>query len=117
MTAEDMRALALSLPDAVELETWGHPTFRVRKKMFATMAPDGSSATVKATLPEQSALIQSRPDVFSVPAYVGHHGWVSARLAGVDPDEMWELVVEAWRMTAPKRMVAAFDAANPPPAG
>jgi hypothetical protein len=110
-----MRAFALSLPEAEEIETWGHPTFRVRKKLFATMAPDGSDASVKSTLPEQQALIQSQPDVFGIADYVGRHGWISVRLDAVDPDEMRELLQEAWRMTAPKRLLAAFDAEDTPP--
>jgi hypothetical protein len=109
----DFRAAALSLPDAVEKEAWGHPTFRVRNKMFATMAPDGSTASVKSTLDEQRALTQMDPDTFSIPAYVGKHGWIGIQLDRVDPDELRELVTEAWRMTATKRAVKAFDEAHP----
>jgi predicted DNA-binding protein (MmcQ/YjbR family) len=48
-TGKDFRAIALALPEAEERETWGHPTFRVRDKMFAAMATDGRSASIKAT--------------------------------------------------------------------
>jgi hypothetical protein len=108
-TGQDFRAIALSLPEAEERETWGHPTFRVRDKMFAAMATDGSSASVKATKAAQAALIGSQPEVFSRPAYVGVHGWVAVDLARVDPDELRELVTEAWLMTAPKRLTREFD--------
>jgi hypothetical protein len=37
------------------------------------------------------------------------HGWVGIELRRVDPEEMGELVEDAWRMTAPKRVVRAFD--------
>ena len=109
----DFRALALSLPDAVEKETWGHPTFRVRDKMFASMSTDATYASVKSTLDEQRALTHMEPDTFSVPAYVGKHGWIGIDLERVDPDEARELVTEAWRMTAAKRAVKAFDVENP----
>ncbi len=49
------------------------------------------------------------PDTFSFPAYVGPSGWVGVRFGGVDAGEMEELITEAWRMTAPKRLVKAFD--------
>jgi hypothetical protein len=111
----DFRELVLSLPEATEKEAWGHPTFRVRDKMFATMAVDGSTATVKSTHDEQRALTQMDPETFAVPAYVGKHGWIGIVLERVDPDELHELVVEAWRMTAPKRLLRPFDEANPPP--
>jgi hypothetical protein len=110
MTGHDFRRAALSFPEAVERETWGHPTFRVRDKMFATMSTEGDAATVKATREAQAALVGSEPETFSVPAYVGHHGWVGMRLERVDPEEAVELLDEAWRMTAPKRLVAARDA-------
>ena len=110
-SADDVRALALGLPEAVEQETWGHPTFRVRKKMFGTLATDGSTATLKASKQEQAALVQTDPETFFVPAYVGQHGWVGFHVARVDPDELAELVTEAWRMTAPKAIVRAFDEA------
>ena len=109
----DFRELALSLPEAIEKETWGHPTFRVRNKMFASAASDGSTATVKSTLDEQRALTQMDPETFKVPAYVGKHGWIGIALDRVDPDELRELTVEAWRMTAPKRLVRVWDDQHP----
>jgi hypothetical protein len=110
MTGEEFRHAALSFPEAVEKETWGHPTFRVRDKMFATMSAEGDSASVKASREAQAALVGSEPETFSVPAYVGQHGWVAIRLDRVDADEAVELLDEAWRATAPKRVVAAYDA-------
>jgi hypothetical protein len=108
-TGDDFRAIALSLPQAEERETWGHPTFRVRNKMFAAMASDGTSASLKATKEAQAALVGSEPEVFSIPAYVGHHGWVGVALAGVDPEELRELITEAWLMTAPKRLARQWE--------
>jgi hypothetical protein len=112
-TPAELRAVIAGLPGAEERETWGHPTFRVRDKMFATMADDGSTATVKATPEEQAALIEGDPGTFGIPAYVGKHGWVSVRLATADPGELRELLVEAWRRTASKRAVTAYDAEHP----
>jgi hypothetical protein len=109
MDGDVVRRLALSFPEAEERETWGHPTFRVRGKMFMAMSEDGTSVSVKATRDAQAALVGSEPTTFSIPAYVGHHGWVGVALARVDPEELAELVEEAWRMTAPRRVVRAFD--------
>ena len=110
----DFRALALSLPETTEKEAWGHPTFRVRDKMFAMLGVgDDHSVRVKSTLDEQTALTQMDPETFSVPGYVGKYGWIRIQLDRVDPEELSELVTEAWRMTAPKRLVKAFDEAHP----
>jgi hypothetical protein len=77
--------------------------------MFAAMSDDGQQASVKATKQEQAALIAAAPDTFGIPAYVGRHGWVSIQLRTVDPAELRELMIEAWRQTAPKRLVATYD--------
>jgi hypothetical protein len=109
VSGDAVRRLALGFPEVVEKETWGHPTFRVREKMFMSMDTEGTSVTVKAPKEAQAALVGSEPGTFSVPAYVGQHGWVAVRLDRVDPEELAELIDEAWRMTAPKRLVKAFD--------
>ena len=114
VSADELRQVMRSLPEAEERETWGHPTLRVRDKMFATMSDDGRQATVKATKEEQAALVAAAPETFGIPAYVGRHGWVSIQLATVDPTELRELVVEAWRQTAPRRLVTAYDAGPGP---
>lgn len=114
MRRDTVRREALSLPEATELETWGTPTFRVRKKIFAMFAEGQREAWVKSTHDEQRALTSMDPDTFFVPPYVGPSGWVGVRISSVDRDEMRELLTEAWRMTAPKRLVDAFDEEHPP---
>jgi len=110
VTGDEARALALSFPEAEERETSGDPTFRVRDKIVMTMDREGTAATVKAPREAQAALVGSDPDTFSIPAYVGQRGWVGVALDRVDPEEFAELVDEAWRMTAPKRLVKVYDA-------
>ncbi|MCP2260073.1 hypothetical protein LX15_003784 [Streptoalloteichus tenebrarius] len=104
------RRHALSLPDAEEVETWGTPTFRVHGKIFAMAGTDLSTASVKTGLDEQAALTSARPDVYSVAPYVGRFGWVAVDVRAADPGELRDLLTEAWRRTAPRRLVAAFDA-------
>ena len=66
ITADELRRVVLSLPEAEERETWGHPTFRVRDRMFAALCDDGRQASVKATREEQAALLA---------AYDARQGW------------------------------------------
>jgi len=113
ITAGELRSIALSLPEAAERETWGEATFRVRDKIFLTLSEASGQAGVKASLDEQAALVALDPQSFAVAHYTGRFGWVSVNLANVDPDDMMDLVIEAWRKTAPKRLVAAYDAAEP----
>lgn len=113
MRAESVRKLALRLPEAVEQETWGTPTFRIRKRIFVMLSDQGREAWVKTTHDEQRALVAMDPETFFMPPYVGPSGWVGVKIRTVDPTEMRELVTEAWRLTAPVRVVRAFDGPGP----
>jgi len=112
INSDDVRKAALSLPEAEERLTWGEATFRVRDKIFCTLSEASGQAGIKASLDEQAALVALDPQSFSVAHYVGRFGWVSVDLTFVDPDDMVDLIIEAWRKTAPKRLVATFDAAE-----
>ena len=70
---------------------------------------DGSELFVKTTVDERDALVLSDPETFSEWWSSGRFGWVRVRLDRVEPDEAFELVVGAWRLTAPRRMVRAYD--------
>ena len=110
MRKDTVRKMALALPEAEERETWGTPTFRVRNKIFAMFSEGGREVWLKSTHDEQRALVAMNPDTYFVPPYVGPSGWVGVLIsAASDRDEIRELLTEAWRLTAPKRLVAAFD--------
>jgi hypothetical protein len=104
-----IRALALSLPDAEERETWETATFRVRGKIFAMFSEHERHLWIKSVHDEQRALVAMDPAAWFVPPYVGPSGWVGAVLSKADGAEVRELLVEAWRLTATKRAVRAFD--------
>jgi len=110
MRKDTVRRFALTLPEAEERETWETATFRVRSKIFMMFSEQERHAWVKSTHDEQRALVATDPETFFVPPYVGPSGWVGIVIRSVDRDEMCELVTEAWRLTAPKRLLAAFDA-------
>ena len=111
-----LREICLSLPEAVERETWDLPTFRVRDKIFA-MAPDGDgrlSVWCKAPPGSQIILVGADPDRFFVPPYVGHKGWIGMRLdKRVKWHEVAEIVRRSYRMTAPKRLAAILGEERP----
>ena len=116
---ERVRALCLALPEAFELEAWGHPTFRVgrgRGRMFCIAAADGSSIRLKADPVEREAQL-AQGDLFCRPAYVGAKGWVGMRLdhPRTDWEEVAELIATGYCLIAPKRL--AEKVTSPPPLG
>jgi len=112
-----LRKLCLALPEAREVEAWGEPTFRV-KTIFAMYAGPSNhhgagreSVWVKANKTNQMLMIAAAPDRFFVPPYVGPFGWIGVYLdrAKTDWDELAELLRDAWRMSVPKKLLAAHE--------
>lgn len=103
---EHTRRICLAFPESVEEITWGHPNFRVRKKIFVFVWGDenGVTLTVKAPVGEQ-ALLLATGDPFFMPAYVGSKGWVGIR---VGPDTNWaevaELIEDSYCEIAPRTL-------------
>jgi predicted DNA-binding protein (MmcQ/YjbR family) len=105
-----IRAICLALPEACEVEAWGHPTFRAGKKMFAGCGgkPGEMTLGMKMSFARQDELL-SDSRFFPTP-YAARLGWVSLHLnAKTDWNEIAELLREAYRQVALKRMVKALD--------
>ena len=109
MRPATVRSFALSLPEAEERETWENATFRVRNRIFVMFDEKERHLWIKSTHDEQQALIAMDPDAFFFPSYVGSKGWIGVVVSKADRGEVEDLITEAWRLTAPKRLVAAFD--------
>ncbi|HZY87685.1 MAG TPA: MmcQ/YjbR family DNA-binding protein [Gemmataceae bacterium] len=107
---KQVRSLCLALPEASEVEAWGHPTFRAGKKLFAAFGSEGGALTVglKVGFDRQEELLKDGR-FFPTP-YAARQGWVSLWLDGeTDWDELNGLVREAYRQVALKRMLKALD--------
>lgn len=106
----------MALPEADERISHGEPTWFVRKVfvMYANRHHDDRVAFWCPAPPgAQEAMVASEPERFFRPPYVGHRGWLGVYLdVAVDWAEIGEIVTEAYRMVAPKRLVAQLDAAT-----
>lgn len=104
---ERLRSICLALPEAVEKETFGVPTWRVREKIFAMMGHGRPALWCKAPKGSQMVLVGADPKRFFAPPYVGPKGWIGMVLdETVDWDEVASLVRRSYGMTAPKRLAA-----------
>ena len=110
-----LRKIIVRWPQTDERISHGSPTFWGGKKTFASFHDnhhgDGRVAVwFKSTLDVQEDLIQSDPEVFFRPPYVGPSGWTGLRL---DRDLDWQMVAElledAYRSVAPKRVLRQLD--------
>jgi len=93
-----------------------HLALAVRKKTFGYFLDDHHGdgvvgVALKAAFGAQEALVRSDPERFYVPAYLGAKGWVGVRLdvGHVDWPEVRELIIDAYRLQAPRRLAALLD--------
>jgi hypothetical protein len=110
VTFDDVRQIALGLPEVEEKLTWETDvTFRVRDRIFAIGGEGADRVSVKASLEGQAELLEMDPRTFAKSAYVGRFGWVTVDLGRVDPGLLESLLRDAWRRTAPKRLAATLE--------
>ncbi|TDD55846.1 MmcQ/YjbR family DNA-binding protein [Nonomuraea terrae] len=86
---------------------------KVHDKGFGYLWEATETVGLKATIEEQIALVSERPEVFEVQFTAGRFGWVVVHLDKIDADELFELMVEAWSLTAPQQLVEEFEATHP----
>jgi hypothetical protein len=110
---ERLRALCLAMPETTERPSHGEPTWFVRDKkafvMFADRHHDDRVAFwCAAAQGAQESLVETDPDHFFRPPYVGHRGWLGVYLDvdHVDWDHLADLVEDAYRQVAPKSLIA-----------
>jgi len=112
---ERLRAICLALPETSERLSHGEPTWFVRdKKVFLTYAGQHHDDRVgfwcAAPAGEQEAQVSCAPHRFFRPPYVGGRGWLGVWLdVPVDWSEIDEIVREAYRQIAPKRLITGAD--------
>jgi|SRR5580704_13311942 hypothetical protein len=107
MTRDDIRRLALMLPEAEEAGHHGIPSFRVAGKIFSTIHLDHSRMMVKLAPEDQHNLSEAHPGlVEAVPGYWGRKGSTFVFFERAD-EALITLVLDlAWRHVAPKRLAA-----------
>jgi hypothetical protein len=111
VTFDDVRRIAVALPEVEEKLTWETDvTFRVRDRIFAIGGEGADRVSVKASLEGQAELLEMDPQTFAKSAYVGRFGWVTVDLSRVDPALLESLLRDAWRRTAPKKLAATLEA-------
>ncbi len=110
MTPAQARALAMTFPEAVEEPHFHKASFRVAKKIFATMDETEKHMVVKLTHEQQAMLTDAKPDVFQiVPGAWGRQGSTFVRLPKADKGTLMHALVLSYRNVAPKKLAALVE--------
>ncbi len=108
ITVDDVRAIALALPGAFEQASYGdRPSWRTKPRMFTWIRDDPEALVVWVdSVEDRDALLAADPDTFFTTDHYAGQPIVLVRLGTVDLAEATELIVDSWRLRAPKRLVA-----------
>lgn len=123
-TLDDVRALALALPEAAESSTHGGVAWKIRGKLFVwerplrqrdvadlealgERVPGGELVGVRVPAEDKDAVLATVPAALDIPHFRGYAA-VLVEIDRIDDDELRELITDAWVMQAPKRLSKAY---------
>jgi hypothetical protein len=104
VTVEQIRKLALALPEAIEQEHWGNPSFRVRGRIFATV-PDNGHLNVMIDPFDVDAVVRENPEFCEELWWGKELRGVRVSLRKAAPQTVKALLAAAWRRRAPKQLL------------
>jgi hypothetical protein len=111
VTESDVRSIALSLPATQERPSYGTPGFRVKDRLFARLRDEGETLVLWcASEDEKEFLLGADPAKFFTEPHYDGYALVLVRLAALDRAELSELLTDAWRVRAPRRLAESLDA-------
>jgi len=121
-TWDDVRRIALALPETSERPAYGSAAWRVRDKLFVwerplrkkeldelgAAAPDGPILGARVEdLVAKEALLADEPELYFTTAHFDGYPSVLVRLERIGEEDLRELIAEAWLSRAPKRLAQA----------
>jgi hypothetical protein len=106
-----VRSACLALPETAERLSHGGPAFFIRDKkcfvMFLNNHHEDGRLAIWCAAPDgvQAEMVETDPERFFRPPYVGHLGWLGVLLPGIDDAELTAICREAFVTVAPKALV------------
>jgi len=113
-TPEDVCALERTLPRSYEALVRDQVKFRVGRIVYLALSRDETVLGFAFPREFRQGLVDGEPHKFMLPKGGDlRYNWVLVQLTAIDRDELHELVLDAWRMVAPKRVAAQYDEEHP----
>ena len=110
-TEDDVREIALALPEVTEEQWYRTPAYKVAGKGFLRLRAEAEGGLVVFVpdLGEREALLAANPRAYYTTPHYDGYPVVLVRLEEIGLDELEELITDSWRLKAPKRVLKAFD--------
>ena len=110
VTFEHVRLAAQAFPGVEDSTSYGTPALKVRGKLLARLHQSGECLVLRVDLLDREILLQSDSQVFYITDHYQDYPWVLVRFSAVDTSALPDLIERAWRLVAPKSLVAKYDA-------
>ncbi|MHA6484164.1 MmcQ/YjbR family DNA-binding protein [Paenibacillus sp. strain BS8-2] len=105
----EIREFVMKLPESLEVEHWGKPSFRLKNKIFAVIQEDEVTLTIKTTADEREIYTQLEPQIFRVPETFSNLNYMHVNMNRIDPEEAKSLLIKAWKSVATKKLIKEFE--------
>jgi hypothetical protein len=110
VTWDDVRALALELPEVQEVTSWGRPAFKVRGKAFAGVSRHDGAIWARCDRDERPLIVASSPSLYRLtPHFEKSPAFLLVWLEHADLADVRERLIDAWLIQAPKRLAAQYQ--------
>lgn len=100
-----VQEMTKEFPGVEDSTSYGTPALKVRGTLLARLKEDGETLVLKTTFTDRERLLGGAPDLFFLTDHYLKHPWILVRLPQIDESFLRELLVEAWRLTAPASLV------------
>jgi hypothetical protein len=108
---EPVRRAVTGLPEVEESTSYGTPSLKVRGKFLTRLKEDGETIVLRVDFDSRDAMIRVQPDVFYITDHYRDYPTVLVRLKAVNRTQLRGLLADAWRLVAPRSLVAKKSAA------
>jgi hypothetical protein len=113
-TWDDVVEIGTRFPGVETATSYGTPALKVRGKGMCRLRTDPDALVVRVIdLGDREALSRGEPEVFFTTPHYDGYPYVLVRLDVVDRQKLAELLEDAWRIRAPKRVVAEYESRQP----
>ena len=109
VTFQTVAAVACKLPEVEISKSYGTPALKVRGKLMARLHQDGESLVLRTELLDRQILMQADPETFYITEHYQNYPLVLIRLSKVSGSTLPDLMERAWRLIAPKSLIAKFE--------
>jgi hypothetical protein len=105
LTWEMVRSIACEFPGTEEGTSYGTPAFKVAGKLFVRLREEGDIIVVRIDEADRAMRMQADPKAFFITDHYAPYPWMLVRLAAIRRDDLADLLLDAWRLRAPRRFI------------